>query len=243
MRDARMPIGRRERAKQHKRERILAAARDLFAERGVGGVTTQQVADRADVAIGTLYLYAATKAELLIMVQNQKFATAIDTGLAAAGVTATRGLLEGVVALIRPVVACVREHVENGRTYLHELVFGDPAEPYRREGLAISARLEDGLAGLLARDERIDGRDAATLARVITAIIHISTTATVYLHRSDDAVLSDIREQVQVTLSLRSGEDLVAVNGDDPDPARTDQPASSDRTAAKPSSATDEGVS
>ena len=204
MKDARMPIGRRERAKQDKRERIMAAARELFAEHGVGGVTTQQVADRADVAIGTLYLYAATKAELLIMVQNQKFAAAIDTGLAAAFVTATKGRLEGVIALIRPVVACVREQVENGRTYLHELVFGDPSEPYRREGLALSARLEDGIARLLTRDERIDARDAATLARVITAIIHISTTATVYMHRSDDAVLTDIREQVRVTLSLHS---------------------------------------
>ena len=202
MRDAQTPIGRRERAKQHKRERIMAAARELFAAHGVGRVTTQEVADRADVAIGTLYLYAATKAELLIMVQNQKFAAAIDTGLAAAGLTATRGPLEGVFALVRPVVACVREQVENGRTYLHELVFGDPSEPYRREGLALSARLEDGIARLLSRDERIDAGDAATLARVITAIIHISTTATVYLHRSDDAVLSDIREQVQATLSL-----------------------------------------
>ena len=44
---------------------------ELFAEHGVGGVTTQQVADRADVTIGTLYLYASTKAELLIMVQNR----------------------------------------------------------------------------------------------------------------------------------------------------------------------------
>jgi AcrR family transcriptional regulator len=202
MRDTRMPIGRRERAKQDKRERIMAAARELFAEHGVGGVTTQQVADRADVAIGTLYLYAATKAELLIMVQNQKFAAAIDTGLAAASVSATGGSLEGVMALIRPVVACVREQVENGRTYLHELVFGDPAEPYRREGLALSNRLEDGIARVLTRHERIDGPDATTLARVITAIIHISTTATVYLHRTDDAVLSDIREQVRVTLSL-----------------------------------------
>jgi AcrR family transcriptional regulator len=201
MSDARMPIGRRERAKQDKRDRIMAAARQLFAEHGVGRVTTQQVADRADVAIGTLYLYAATKAELLIMVQNQKFAAAIDTGLADASVTARRSSLEGVIALIRPVVACVREHVENGRTYLHELVFGDPTEPYRREGLALSARLEDGIARLLTRDERIDGRDAATLARVITAIIHISTTATIYMHRNDDAVLSDIREQVHVTLS------------------------------------------
>jgi AcrR family transcriptional regulator len=201
MRDAQIPIGRRERAKRHKRERIMAAARELFAEHGVGGVTTQQVADRADVAIGTLYLYAATKAELLIMVQNQKFAAAIDAGLAAAA-TGRRGSLEGVIALIRPVVACIREQLENGRTYLHELVFGDPAEPYRREGLALSARLEDGIARLLTRDERIDGRDAATLARVVTAIIHISTTATVYLHCGDDDVLSDIREQVEVTLSL-----------------------------------------
>jgi AcrR family transcriptional regulator len=85
--DAWMPIGRREWAKQDKRERIRAGARELFAEHGVGGVTTQQVADRADVAI-TLYLYASTKAELLIMVQNQRLAAAIDAGLAAAAVTA-----------------------------------------------------------------------------------------------------------------------------------------------------------
>src|ERR1044072_3143810 len=127
-----MPIGRRERAKQAKRERIMTAARELFAEHGVSGVTTQQIAHRADVAIGTLYLYASTKAELLIMVQNAKLA---------------RGQRprEPVVALIRPVVECLREHIENGRTYLHELVFGDPAEPYRQAGLAPAGRLEDGI--------------------------------------------------------------------------------------------------
>jgi AcrR family transcriptional regulator len=90
----------------------MAAARELFAERGVSGVTTQQIADRADVAIGTLYRYAATKAELLIMVQNEKFAAAIDDGLAAASAAAGRGALEAVVALVCPVVACVREQVE-----------------------------------------------------------------------------------------------------------------------------------
>lgn len=203
MRGGRMPIGRRERARQDKRERIMAAARELLTLHGVGGVTTQQIADRADVAIGTLYLYASTKAELLIMVQNQKFATAIDEGLASAATTTGRGLLEEVLALIRPVVTCVREHVENGRTYLHELVFGDPTEPYRREGLALAGRLEEGLTTLLARDERISTADAVALARVITAIIHISTTATIYLARSDEAVLADIREQVTATLSPR----------------------------------------
>ena len=97
-------------------------------------------------------------------------------------------------------MACVREQIENGRMYLHELVFGDPAEPYRRAGLALAARLEDGITRLLTRDEDIDAADASTLARVITAIIHISTTATVYLHRSDEAVLADIRDQIHATL-------------------------------------------
>jgi hypothetical protein len=140
---------------------------------------------------------------LLIMVQNEKFAAAIDDGLAAANAAAGRGELEAVVALVRPVVACVREHVENGRMYLHELVFGDPAEPYRRAGLALAARIEDGIAGLVARDEYIRAADPATLARVITAIIHISTTAIVYLHRSDEAVLADIRDQIHNTLAPR----------------------------------------
>ncbi|MFD9445300.1 TetR/AcrR family transcriptional regulator [Streptomyces sp. NPDC060006] len=196
-----MPIGRRERAKQDKRERIMTAARELFAAHGVDKVTTQQVARRADVAIGTLYLYASTKAELLIMVQNEKFAAAVDTGLAAANTAVGQGALERVIALIRPVVECVREHIENGRTYLHELVFGDPAEPYRQAGLALAGRLEDGITGLLTRDEHVGAADAATLARVITAIIHISTTATLYLHRSDDAVLTDIRDQIHATLA------------------------------------------
>jgi AcrR family transcriptional regulator len=119
-----MPIGRLERAKQDKRERIMAAARELLAQHGVSGVTTQQIADRADVAIGTLYLYASTKAEQLIMVQNEKFAAAIDEGLVTASDAAGQDALEGAIALIRPVVECVREHVENGRTYLHELIFG-----------------------------------------------------------------------------------------------------------------------
>ncbi len=194
--------GRRERAKEDKRRRIMDAARTLFAERGVGGVTTQQIAERADVAIGTLFLYASTKAELLILVQNQKFATAIDDGLraAAAAVRAQIGTVASVFALVEPVVTCIREQPENGRTYLHELVFGDPAEPNRREGLTLALRLEDGIAGILAHDPAIAVADTVTLARVVTAIIHVTTTATVNLRDSLAEILDQIRRQVTVIL-------------------------------------------
>jgi AcrR family transcriptional regulator len=134
----------------------MAAARELFAERGVSGVTTQQIADRADVAIGALYRYAATKAELLIMVQNEKFAAAID-GLAAAKAAAGRGALEAVVALVPPVAACVREQVENGRMYLLELVFGDPAEAWVLARQA-TARLDPAVGGQAGRHARSGSR-------------------------------------------------------------------------------------
>ncbi len=60
--------GRRERGKEEKRARIKAAARALFAEKGFAATTTQEIAARADIGTGTLFLYAHTKEELLVLV-------------------------------------------------------------------------------------------------------------------------------------------------------------------------------
>lgn len=190
--------GRRELSKEEKRRRITTVAQELFARHGVGGVTTQQIADRADVAIGTLFLYASSKAELLTMVQNQKFAAAINEGLAAADGLGTADSLGRVLALVGPVVVCIREQPENGRAYLHELVSGDPAEPHRGEGLALSLRLEDGLTSLLADDHARD--DAATIAQVITSVIHTTTAATVHLNESPAEIFGRVRRQISVVV-------------------------------------------
>jgi kynurenine formamidase len=60
-------MGRRERNKQAKLDRIVAAARELFAEHGVDEVTTQQIADKADIGTGTLFLYVKSKGDLLLL--------------------------------------------------------------------------------------------------------------------------------------------------------------------------------
>lgn len=63
---------RRDRNMDAKRARICGAAATLLAEHGYAGVTTQAVSDAADVAAGTLFRYAATKADLLLMVYNDE---------------------------------------------------------------------------------------------------------------------------------------------------------------------------
>jgi AcrR family transcriptional regulator len=57
--------GRRGQAKRERRTRIFQAAREVFAERDFAAATMQQIADRAGVAVGTLFLHASSKEGLL----------------------------------------------------------------------------------------------------------------------------------------------------------------------------------
>ncbi|PRI10443.1 TetR/AcrR family transcriptional regulator [Leucobacter massiliensis] len=192
------PLGRRERNKQAKLDRITAAASALFAEHGVDEVTTQQIADAADIGTGTLFLYAKTKGELLLLVQNAHYATALKHGRSAAARESTA--VDAVVALLAPVVACNRVQVDNGRTYLREMVFGDPAEPHHAEALTIVAQTEEAAAGLLAQHLGLDETGAATLARVISAILFLTMASSEHVDSSIEEIVAAIRTQVAAIL-------------------------------------------
>jgi AcrR family transcriptional regulator len=193
------PVGRRERNKQAKLERITAAASELFAEHGVDEVTTQQIADKADIGTGTLFLYAKTKGELLLLVQNAQYAGALEKGRASA--EAVPGVLDAVLAIVQPIVQCNRAQIDNGRTYLREMVFGDPQEPHHGEALAIAAQTEEALAAVLRRGERFDDADAVALARVVSGVMFLSMAASVNVAWTVEEVVADIRRQVSVLLA------------------------------------------
>lgn len=61
-------MGLRERKKLIRLQRIVAAARQLFIEKGFTTTTIQDIAAEADVGLGTLYLYAKSKEDLLVLV-------------------------------------------------------------------------------------------------------------------------------------------------------------------------------
>ncbi|BBF98808.1 MULTISPECIES: TetR/AcrR family transcriptional regulator [Pseudonocardia] len=192
------PLGRRERNKQAKLERITAAASELFVERSVDEVTTQEIADKADIGTGTLFLYVKTKGELLLLVQNARYAAALERGRAAA--VDAGGALDAVTALITPIVECNRVQVDNGRLYLREMIFGDSAEPHNAEALCIVGETEQAAAGLLAQHAGLDTAEAATLAHVVSAIIFLAMASTVDPDVSVPEVVASIRGQVSAIL-------------------------------------------
>lgn len=81
---ARSVVSRREQNKLEKRARIIAAARALFAHKGFEATTTQEIAYAADVAVGTLFVYAKTKEDLLIQVFHEEMIGVVERAYRAA---------------------------------------------------------------------------------------------------------------------------------------------------------------
>jgi AcrR family transcriptional regulator len=68
--------GKREANKLDKLDRIKRAARELFTTVGYDETTTRQIAEKAGVALGTVFTYATTKRDLLYLVSDDLLAGA-----------------------------------------------------------------------------------------------------------------------------------------------------------------------
>ena len=71
-----------ERKKSTKLAMIRAAAREAFAEKGFDAATMQEIARRARVAIGTLFLYADNKRDIAFLAVLEDFDRAREIGAA-----------------------------------------------------------------------------------------------------------------------------------------------------------------
>ncbi|SEM41747.1 transcriptional regulator, TetR family [Nonomuraea pusilla] len=196
--------GRRERGMRDKQERIFRAAADSFAERGFERVTTQEIAERADVATGTVFRYAASKAELLLMVYNEELRAALELGEQRA--RSRQGVVSAVVSMVLPMVEQAERHAENAAVYQRELLFGAPDDKYRAAGLALVARLEQLITERLVAEAARRGlpadRDHALLAAgsVFAATHLVLARAYTGAHQGRDPV-ADLSAQVRQIVS------------------------------------------
>ncbi|MGP5732171.1 helix-turn-helix domain-containing protein [Arthrobacter rhombi] len=164
-------LGRRERAKAEERARILAAARALFEERGFERTSMSEVARAADVAEGTVFQFAATKVELLMMAvdalwgAHERATTTTSLSAFAAPGTATAGgeTADRIAELISPLVTAMRRWSELATWVAREILFGADM-PHRRRVLDHVDRLEEQIAASL-QDGRADASGEIGAAR------------------------------------------------------------------------------
>ena len=200
--------GRRERNKQNKLARITAAACKLIAEQGIGAVTTLQVAEAADVATGTLFLYAKTKGELLLLAQNSEYERALELGKVAASRNVRnvrndrndRNVVDAVVALWKPIIDCNRVHVENGRAYLKEVVFGETSGPNRLQALALMGETEAETANLICKISGISIDEARERAKGVSAFMLLLLSSPLNAAQGTHEIAAQLAEQLKLTL-------------------------------------------
>ncbi|HEY8720690.1 helix-turn-helix domain-containing protein [Pengzhenrongella sp.] len=195
-------VGRRARNKLEKQDRIFQAASDLFAERGYSAVATQLIAERADVGTGTLFRYASSKAELLMMVMNEKMR--LDTRRGVAAAASADSPTEAILALLGPQIEASRQSPENTAVYQREILFGTEQGEYRLEALARISELEDAIGDILerfARASRVrDGVDLRGAARTTFSTLHMELIR-VSLGREDPGTLgATLRSHVDALL-------------------------------------------
>jgi AcrR family transcriptional regulator len=75
------PAGLRQRRKETRPQELLDAALQLFAEKGFAATRSEEVARRAGVSKGTLYLYYPSKEDLFKAVVRQSMSTLIAEGI------------------------------------------------------------------------------------------------------------------------------------------------------------------
>jgi AcrR family transcriptional regulator len=93
-------LGRRERSKLDKRRRISEAARAVFTEFGYERANMREIAKRAGVATGTLFLYAPDKRNLLLWILNDDLDHVTEATFATiASEHAHAGLLEQLLVV------------------------------------------------------------------------------------------------------------------------------------------------
>jgi AcrR family transcriptional regulator len=116
-------LGQRERNKIDKLHRIKEAARELFLSKGFDDATTRAIASRAGVGIGTVFIYADNKRDLLFLVANDELEE--TTGKAEASVRDDAPCLQNLLTVFRHHYEFFGRQPELSRLMLREMTFYD----------------------------------------------------------------------------------------------------------------------
>lgn len=166
--------GLRELNKQEKLQRIKSAALDLFLSNGFDETTTREIASRADVAMGTIFIYAESKRDLLFLIVNEDLEDCIAK--ASASVDPNAPLLSNLLSVLRIHYEYFARNPVVSRAALREMYFYQSGKQSERF-LAIRNQLRTLLTKLIAqalKDGEIRSTEApAIIAQTIFAVYQV----------------------------------------------------------------------
>jgi TetR/AcrR family transcriptional regulator, transcriptional repressor for nem operon len=139
------PGGPRRQPPDVRREQILDAAARVLVERGLAATTMADVAEAASLAKGTVYLYFASKAELLAGLRArflEGFAALLDPP---AGSGPGMGVADRIERLVAAAYDFALANHELHHVLFHEAGFGE-ADAFTRIRAALAELIEEGLA-------------------------------------------------------------------------------------------------
>ena len=144
------PVGRRERNKRDKRQRIVRAAGRLFSRQGFEATTIRQIAEAADIGLGTVFSYAANKSDLLVLIFQDEVGRAVERAFANAP---DKPLLDRVLHVYGAIIAQHRADPGLARVFVKDTPFIDD----RRHGIGDFMRNLVGGIGEFIEDAKRRG--------------------------------------------------------------------------------------
>jgi AcrR family transcriptional regulator len=157
--------GRRERHRLKTRAKITRAARTLFARKGFDATTTQEIAAKADIGTGTLFNYAKTKEDLLLLVFREEMDVVVERAFAT--IPLKGNLLDQLLHVFDAFVAYHQRDVEIAHALIRQL--SSVNGPETRDDIIAFMRSLVGRIAELIQDAQARGELRTRLPRGILA--------------------------------------------------------------------------
>jgi AcrR family transcriptional regulator len=151
--------GRREANKAEKLRRIRAAASEVFLDQGFEAASLREIAAKADVAFGTLFLYAENKHDLVLLVFDEQLPEV--TGNASERAASAEGFMDQLLAFFAGLYEFFCRTPELSRVMMRETTFRTGIVAARV--FAGNVRAEQQVARIVARAQA-DGAISSAVA-------------------------------------------------------------------------------
>lgn len=153
-------------SQQARRDRILEAAVELATRGGFDGVQMRDVADQAEVALGTLYRYFPSKVHLLVAVM-QRQSSGMRSGMARRppdGATAE----ERILSVLRRATRALERSPRLTEAMFRALMFADISAA--RQVDTVNGDTQMLILGAMIQDDREPTTDEVEIARVVSSV-------------------------------------------------------------------------